>query len=367
MMYETAEEGIVAVTGGGYFPTLVKLADGSLAAVVRGGSPHVGLHSRLDLIRSVDGGRTWTLSNIVPATDRWDNRGSSAGQMRDGSIVVAYWENTQYRGEAFDPSVGGVFPYFVRSADGGNTWSAKRPLQVAPLGSAVLYGRIITLPDGTALMPIYGSMPEEDICWSALLRSRDDGRTWADLSLIAKGFNETSLLRMPDGRLLAFMRHDLVREARVWCAESPDEGRSWSTPMQLTAPMQHPADACLLESGRILLTYGNRIWTLAVGAMLSDDGGRSWDYGGRRVLARNTMVLRGRTGGDCGYPSTVQLEDGTIVTIYYRLGTDDLPPAELERCRQYERDAFENPPASQDMRRFEEGIVLRYREEDLLR
>jgi len=76
---------------------------------------------------------------------------------------------------------------------------------------------------------------------------------------------------------------------------------------------------------------------------------------------------RAYIAGDCGYPSTVQLDDGTIVTIYYRLGSDELPPEELERCSQYELDTFERPPASQDMRRFGEGIVLRYREVDLLR
>ncbi|HUT59818.1 MAG TPA: hypothetical protein VNA25_18380 [Phycisphaerae bacterium] len=41
-----AERG-AAVTGGGYWPTLFRLSDGAMMAVLRGGAPHVGLNSRL--------------------------------------------------------------------------------------------------------------------------------------------------------------------------------------------------------------------------------------------------------------------------------------------------------------------------------
>lgn len=365
MPYVAGAERIVAVTGGGYWPTLFRMTDGSLAAIVRGGSPHVGLNSRLDLIRSSDGGRTWSKSNVVPGSDKLDNRGSAAGQMPDGTIVVGYWESTEYRGAMFDTTVGGTAPFYVFSTDGGRTWSPKRPLPVAPLATGILFGRIVTLSDGTALMPLYAPMPKEETCWSALLRSRDNGRTWGDLTLIAREFNETSLLPLPDGRLLAFMRDDRSGYGSTWQSESTDLGRTWGKPRELTRSHQHPADACLLQSGRILLTYGNRVGSLAVGAMLSADGGRTWDWDRRVVLARHTLMLRGKTWGDCGYPSTVQLDDGTIVTIYYRLGHDQLPPDQQEKCLQYERDEFQNPPASEDMRRFEEAVCVRYTEADL--
>ncbi|MDD1475322.1 hypothetical protein MEO41_29260, partial [Dolichospermum sp. ST_sed4] len=58
-LLETAER-IVAVKNGGYFPVLIKLKDGTIGAVVRGGAPHIGLKGRLDWIYSGDGGRTWS-------------------------------------------------------------------------------------------------------------------------------------------------------------------------------------------------------------------------------------------------------------------------------------------------------------------
>lgn len=361
----------LALSGGGYWPTMFQLGGNTLAAVLRCGSPHVGLHSRLDLIRSDDGGRRWTATaTVVPEIPGGDVRGSAAGVMADGAFVVGYWENTQYRGAKFDPSVGQCRPYYVRSEDNGRTWSAKRPLRCKRFPRwFVTYGRICALPDGTALMPVYGpTHAGSDICAGAVLRSTDNGRSWHDGTVIADGTNETSIVHLPDGRLLAFLRTEspeFSRNGAVSQCESADLGFTWSEPTQLTRPHQHPADACLLASGNLLLTYGNRIGELAVGAMLSRDLGRTWNWERRVVLARDSLTLRGKQWGDCGYPSTVQLDDGTIVTLYYRLGHSRLPADQQELCRQYERDTFDHPPASEDMRRFEEAVCVRCTEAQL--
>ncbi len=369
--FVTGAERNVAVTGGGYWPTLLKMPDGELAAVLRGGSPHVGLNSRLDLIRSADSGRTWSPpETIVPQTSGIDIRGAAAGVMADGSMVVSYWECTCYREAKYDPSVGTNLPHYIISADNGRTWSAKRALQCDMFPKYfVPYGRICVLPEGTALMPVYGPATADNAAdSSAVLRSDDNGQSWGNATLIAANTNETSVIHMPDNRLLAFLRTenaDFSRDGTVVLSQSHGLGRTWSEPIQLTRPHQHPADACLLASGNLLMTYGNRLGELAVGAMISRDGGRTWDREGRVVLAAETMTLRGKQFGDCGYPSTVQLDDGTIVTLYYRLGHAGLPPEEIERCRQYERDVFMNPPASEDMRRFEEAVCIRYTEDQL--
>jgi hypothetical protein len=363
-------EKIVAWRGGGYFPTLLKLQDGSLGAVIRGGAPHVGVMSRLDWIRSWDGGRTWNFeSTIVPATAKWDNRGSCAGVMADGTIVVGYWENYNYYGFRFDywaddPSK----EFYVYSTDGGLTWSKKKRLNPRPACDGVsLYGHIITLPDGTGLMPAYGGKKGHPNCRSIVLRSHDHGRTWAEPTVIAEKCNEVSLTGTRDGTLLAVMRDDSSsREVGVAVARSTDQGRTWSPPVTVTKTRQHPGDLIELQSGAILMTYGNRIWDLAVGAVLSYDGGRTWDFDHRVVLARGSLPIPKNQGSDTGYPSTVQLADGTIVTVYYRLGSVDMTPEQQARCLQYERDEFgPQAPASQEMRAFEHLVAVRCQESDL--
>ncbi len=361
----------IAVTGGGYWPTLLKLPDGTLGAVLRGGAPHVGLNSRLDLVRSTDGGRTWLApQTIVPPVAGADVRGASAGVMDDGAIVVAYWEDTRYHGETFDPGAGTCTPFTIVSTDGGRAWLPKRSLDGTGLpGWVAVYGRMAVAPDGTGLMIVYGPEDaERRTRASVLVRSVDHGRTWGDPTVIARGTNEGTVIVGPGASLLAFLRTnhaDPRRNGAVALSRSDDRGRTWSEPVQLTRANQHPADACRLASGHLLMTYGNRLGSLAVGAMLSRDGGRTWDQDGRVVLAGETMTLRGKCWGDCGYPSTVQLADGTIVTLYYRLGHTGLPAEQQELCRQYERDTFENPPASQDMRRFEQAVCLRYTADQL--
>ena len=362
-------ETIVAHSGGGFFPTLLKLKDGSLGAVVRGGAPHVGVLSRLDLIRSWDGGKTWNFdSTIVPGTMQWDNRGSTAGVMADGTIVVCYWENYCYHGYLFDywadtPSKA----FYVYSADNGRTWSKKRPVNSRPVCPTVnFHGHIVTLPDGTGLMPAYGGAKGKPYCRSIVLRSKDNGRTWGEPSVIADGYNEVSLTCLRDGTVLAVMRNDTstfdVGEA---VARSTDGGRTWSEPVSATKPRQHPADILELQSGNILMTYGNRIWDLAVGAVLSRDGGRTWDLENRVNLARHNLTPN-KNGADTGYPSTVQIDDGTIVTAYYRVGHDGLTPEQQKRCIECLRVTFtEEAPASLEMRSFEQLVVVRYREEQL--
>jgi hypothetical protein len=67
--------------------------------------------------------------------------------------------------------------------------------------------------------------------------------------------------------------------------------------------------------------------------MISYDKGKSWDK--ERVF----LLEWGAKSADCGYPSSVQLEDGSIVTIYYGVGHKDYPDLnEYAICVRYEED-----------------------------
>ena len=329
-------ERIVALTGGGYWPTLFKLKNNTLGAILRTGAPHVGNNGALSFIYSADGGKNWsTPLTVVPPLADLDVRGSASGVMADGTIVCGYVETNWCISGKFDISKYSFSPYFVYSTDNGKTWSAKRKLIAPPFIEPALYGRICVLPDNTALMALYGRIEGKGKqIYSGIIRSTDNGRNWDDVSIIAPGFNETTLLYLPDGRLLAFMRQE-GRAVGVFQAESTDNGYTWTKPYPLTVAHQHPADAVLLNTGTLLLTYGNRIGELAVGAMCSYDLGKTWEWKRRFILAKDSLILKGKTWGDCGYPTTVPLTDGTIVTLYYRLGHTGLSLEDQERCLQY--------------------------------
>jgi hypothetical protein len=101
-------------------------------------------------------------------------------------------------------------------------------------------------------------------------------------------------------------------------AESTDQGKTWSTPVQVTKDSEHPGDLIQLRDGRILLTYGERNVPRGARAILSRDG-RKWDNSKPIVLADDAPVT------DCGYPSSVEVGAGKIVTLYYQV--DDLKNA----------------------------------------
>jgi hypothetical protein len=64
-----------------------------------------------------------------------------------------------------------------------------------------------------------------------------------------------------------------------------------------------------LKDGRLVLTYGYRSEPIGIRAKISRDGGRTW---GREIHLRDD----GRTW-DLGYPRTVVMPDGKLVTMYY--------------------------------------------------
>jgi len=331
-------ERIVAVRGQGYFPVVIKLKDGSLGGVVRGGAPHIGVKGRLDWIRSEDSGRTWSRpGGTVIVDSKWDDRNPSLGQMADGTIVVGYAEASTYDEKGkWDTSAGSYDLFYATSQDGGKTWSDKKKLYSGPIINGSPFGRIIHDRHGTALMAIYGGRnpsytgPEKlegkARDFSGIIRSRDNGRTWGDFSMVLAGHNEASLQLLPDGALIAVVR---TEGGALSVTESNDDGYRWSPPRKLTKRGQHPADICLLKSGALLVTYGNRLRPYGVGCVLSHDRGKTWDWEHRLMLAWDSQNT------DCGYPSTVQLDDGAILTVYYSVGTRAVPRVAQAVCLRY--------------------------------
>ena len=97
---------------------------------------------------------------------------------------------------------------------------------------------------------------------------------------------------------------------------SEDAGDHWTEPVQVTADSEHPADLVRLKSGAILMTYGERNPPRGARAVLSRDGGQTWDMTGKVILADDCPNT------DCGYPSSVETDDGNIISLFYRV--DDL-------------------------------------------
>jgi hypothetical protein len=210
--------------------------------------------------------------------------------------------------------------FVQRSRDGGQTWQ-RREWDVPGAYRLTGFPRSIVLGDGTILIPLYDEQrrrdtPHNDRCW--LFRSEDGGESWRLILMgqdAATGWgNEAALVEVRPGKVLAHVRQAppgfLVES---W---SDDGGRSWSQPLR-TEIWGYPPHLLKLRDGRVLCTYGHRRLPLGVQAVISHDGGVSWDVRHKAILRGDGEVSDGREQRDLGYPVTVQLPDDSLLTAYY--------------------------------------------------
>ncbi len=317
------------------FPSLRETEDGTLVTGfgTRTRRSHIDPTGGSATRISRDKGRTWEQPpNGFRAVD-------PSLRCKDGSLALAganSWrhvpESRRSEFEERDITVRQVRPgvvaylqgaYARRSVDGGKTWE-KRQLDLPGHRSLMGYnsGARCALRSGVRLVAVYGRLHGDKTGRTFVLRSDDDGKTWWFLPLAADPagrvtLNETALVENGDGQVIAMMRSEPSAGGHLYQSVSDDGGITWSPPHR-TEIWGYPAHLLRLDDGRILCSYGYRRGAIGVRAVLSADGGRTWD-------TDNVLVIRSDgndPGSDNGYPISVETEPGEVFTIYY-INTDD--------------------------------------------
>ena len=307
------EERFIAIDNVCAWPNLTLLPNGEVIAAVFNQPTHAGWEGHVECWASVDQGRSWTLRGIPKPHDPKTNRmNQAAGLARDGSMIVMVsgWSNRNPPGKYSCATQGEVLPICVcRSEDSGKSWQTSEVF--SNTSSLIPFGDIIHLPDKQLGVCIYHadrSDPEE--CNSNFYVSNDDGKTWSMQGLIGKGFNETAPVSLENGKILAVAR-SRAEHPRLELMTSEDNGKQWTSEGPLTLEDQIPGHLVMLKNQQLLLTYGIRnIGSLyGIGAKVSKDMGKTW--------SEPVVLVDFETSIDGGYPSSVQFDDGTILTAYY--------------------------------------------------
>lgn len=328
------------------WPTLCRRASGELVVAFSGDrEKHVCPWGKVQLVRSADGGRTWS-SPETAVNGPLDDRDGGIMELSNGDLLLTYFTSVAFSGNNayrrhfekiqrrdFEEHFGN---FTRRSGDGGKTWEPP----VRTVGSAPHGG--IQLRDGRLMMVGRASAPAPALAGLADLSpeyfhdavvcevSSDSGRSWKVISTLTppegvsvKMLYEPYVLELSDGRILAQVRYE-AGSRNTLQAESSDGGLTWTRLRETELDViSHPTHLIELPDGRILCTFGRRGRDIGVFAVTSDDGGRSWNMAGAVCLARCKCW-------DFGYPSTARLPDGTMVTVYYVNEGETAPNAVLK-------------------------------------
>jgi sialidase-1 len=199
--------------------------------------------------------------------------------------------------------------------DGGVTWSPRYATPVfSPHGP-------IQLADGRLLYA--GKELFQKTSRIGVAESADDGLTWRWLAAFPTRpgdkegyYAEPHLTQAADGRIIVHLRNENEANFRetLQC-ESSDGGRTWSELRPITWGM--PAHLLRLRNGDLLTVYGHRREPFGVQARLSRDQGRTW--------SEPMIVCADAANTDHGYPSTVELKDGSLITVWYEVPKDRSP------------------------------------------
>jgi photosystem II stability/assembly factor-like uncharacterized protein len=275
---------------GNYKAGMTRLPSGELvlAACRDSGDPDPLKRFDIFVYRSRNYGLTWREIAKVPG----GGKEPSLTALPQGSILM-----TAQRGYGLDQQ-----PTF-RSEDGGQTW------QEAMVPANDYPRNLIVEPDGSLLM--VRALKED---WYnrgggspnlRLDRSRDGGKTWECSEGVVDwdwpGFGEVSAIRLRDGRLLAALRRQVPG--------TTDNGKHWSKPRQMVNNAEVHVYLTELADGRILATYSNYHLPWGVFAVVSADGGRTFDL-------EHPIQLALSAGYSVGWPVTLQLPDKSLITCY---------------------------------------------------
>lgn len=309
------------------WPSVARLGDGSLATVASGFRlAHICPFGKVVMVRSYDEGKSWGAPEVVMDTPLDDRDGGictfgdngvmitsfnnsvefQRGYQKQNDYVRAYLDEVEKR-DGWKRYLGSTLSI---SHDGGRTFGS--PV-IVPISSphgpcelsdgAVLYvGRLFH--DVGSISHIECHTVSSD--GSTEFRSRIEDVSGELLSC------EPHAVQLPSGRIVVHIRvQDKNNKVfTVYQSISDDMGYTFSRPVQLLSNKGgSPAHLLVHSGGALLSVYGYREQPFGIRAMVSYDNGESWDT--------DNVLLDAEPSPDLGYPCSVELRDGNILTVFY--------------------------------------------------
>ena len=331
------------------WPTVGRLPDGTLAVVASGHRlEHVCPFGKAMICYSRDEGKTWSEPSAVIDTPL-DDRDGGIAVFGNGNVMVTSFNNSVAAQRAwlqgylagssgnrarenkarlwgvYLDAIEGDAPVieakylgstFKISKDGGYTFGDfMRSPVTSPHGPANMrdgnllhIGNEFNIEDqqpGSRGMSCYKVSESGEYEYLSSIE-------WVD-NIDGKPLDENCephALVLPDGKIIVHIRMEGGGNFTVFQSESYDGGRTFTKPHPIGLAHGSPAHLLVHSSGVLISSYGYRREPFGQRVMFSRDSGETWDV--------DYILRKDGNSGDLGYPATVELKDGSLLTVYYQ-------------------------------------------------
>lgn len=334
IIYSEAADGFFRYFG---WPSLVRGNDNRLYVAVSGfRHKHICPWGKTVMFTSCDEGKTWSMPQIVNDS-LIDDRDAGLTTLPDGSMLLSWFTSDTRKlipvppeemkgllSSWDDDEVRRELGSFLRRRKKDGSWGKRIAVEVtSPHGPILLKNaNLLYLGSRFGVRNNAGElefdMKKHFQRGLGCIVSNDNGENWELRGCIPKPDNfefavEPHAIELKDGRILGLVRIEKNQDTHfeIWKTISEDEGRTWS-PMEPICGGSPPHILRIL--GDILLcTYAQRIEPYGIHAMFSCDEGKTWDT--------DWKIRTDCSDSDLGYPSSVMLNDGFMLSVYYDQGT----------------------------------------------
>jgi len=300
---------------GNYKAGFTQLPDGKLvlAACRRDAGPNAAAtFYDMYVYESSDLGDTWKRINETPLI----GKEPALAALPDGTLILTA-QNLDRRPDAPKRRMNAY-----RSTDGGRTWGeiVIDDEEEEEEEESYAYPRNIFVEEDGTLIYLRDDGIDMTLC-----RSVDGGQTWtftngkvewAPKDMNPGGvFAEIGVIRKRrSGRLLAVIRREIPGHSGegfhdTFLSESTDNGKTWSRPWRASGTAEVHGYLTELSDGRLLMTYASYHLPYGPAAVVSCDGGKTFDR-------ENPIQLCVSADLSTGWPVTLQLGDGSLITSY---------------------------------------------------
>jgi len=316
------------------WPTLAKGNAGELLLVCSGGrESHVCPFGRVELMRSHNEGDSWSPPEVV-LDGPIDDRDAGVVVTPTGAILITTFTSLAYETQlqkalavpdSWDASrlarwrgahdrIGesqrqaALGTWMTRSDDVGVSWSRR-------------YDSLVNSPHGPIVTRKGRLLYAGVSLWRTdrrigVVESKDDGRSWEWVGDIptrdgdsSSDYHELHMVESSNGTLVTHIRnHNAKNSGETLQSESTDGGKTWTAPHSIGV-WGLPSHLLKLRDDRLLMSYGHRRAPFGNQARVSDNGGKTW--------SDPMTISADGNAGDLGYPSTVELSNGALLTVWY--------------------------------------------------